>query len=173
MCDHNGQAVITKHTVSDDNTHYNVTAKCPDCGLKLWSGIQEELTGEISYIDVCPAWHGKMMNQATEQINELMAVVADNARKRAALESEYREMTNRANQAQKAAENTAINRLNLLTSMRIRLTEIAVDLARCGDYDHKGKNEAILRHLAALLALTLWRGDNSGPTRTDDGDVPF
>lgn len=173
MCEHDGQPTLIEHTISDTNTHFEVSAICPDCGITLWVGIKTQETGEIRYTDVSPIWHGKMMRQATEQIQELMAIVADNARKRAEMETEYREMTNRAIRDQKAAEQTAVNRLNLLTSIQSRIVEIATDLAHAGSYDHKGKNESILRVLARLLTISQWRTDSIETPRTNNDDLPF
>lgn len=173
MCEHNGQLRIEQRGIEQIFGAYDVTGYCPDCDEVMWHGIRYDDRPEIEYTFVAPVWHGKTMIQAAGQIQELMAVVADNARKRSELEAEYREMTNRAIAAQKAAEQTAINRLNLLTSMRVRIVEIATDLARAGSYDHKSKNEVILRALAAMLAESRWRTDSIEATRTDNDDVPF
>lgn len=173
MCDHNGQLTIYSEFLHDDDTVRVEYGHCPDCDARMFERRVYTQSGEVIYGDVDPAWHGKTVLQATEQIQELMAVVADNARKRSELEAEYREMTNRAIQAQKAAEDTAINRLALLTSMRIRMVEIATDLARAGNFDHKGKNEAILRMIASLLAMCQWKSAKEPASAREMDDLPF
>lgn len=173
MCEHSGELRIEQCGVEQEFGVHAVAAYCPDCGAVMWSGRRYEDEQETKFTFVSPAWHDKWVVKTAEKIQELMAIIADNASKRAALENEYQEMNNQLIRAREAAEQTAINRLNLITSMRVRLVEIAVILSRAGDYDHKSKNAQILRAVASMLGMSQWRASGEQPPARDMDDIPF
>jgi len=71
---------------------------------------------------------------------------------------------------EKSAERFA-NRTKSLDIMRGIALDLVRDLARCGGYDHKGKNEAILAVISRLMAIH----SNYAPrgTMPDNDDVPW
>lgn len=52
-----------------------------------------------------------------------------------------------------------------------RMRDLALELARVGSYDHKGKNEAILSAVASLLSFA--NGMVEKPAAQDMDDIPF
>lgn len=62
-------------------------------------------------------------------------------------------------------------RARTINSMREICLDIAQDLARCGGYDHKSKNEVILAVISRLFAVNSNYAPRSQPRDMDD--IPF
>lgn len=172
-CNHKAQHEIEKYPVDDNATTFRVDATCPDCGEVMWEAIVSYAPFESRhYLMVNPAWHEEAMRHCAEEIATLQDMVADNARKRAELEKEYREMMNEQIRRAETAETLAGSRLSLLSQIRARLVENAVEIARAGDYDHKDKNASILRLVASLLVMSRWTS-KLDVTPIEEDDLPF
>jgi len=69
---------------------------------------------------------------------------------------------------QRDAEQSAAKLARTLDNFRAVTLEIAANLSYAGSCDHKTKNEAILKAIARLLALTL-----NYTARVEMDDIPF
>jgi len=106
-------------------------------------------------------WYGETLNiyQLLERLDNAQQVVqAQQAR------------ITLANSVIESLQETVSDRDAVLAAMQRSMSQWAQRLARAGEYDHKGKNEVLLRVIADLLATAARNFSEQFP---DMEDVPF